>query len=89
MSASTASFQKTVNYQIAPGQPGDRAGHGPECVRAYMATTETVPGTFVINVDTSMLLRVRRPSILLKRLVTPLGLRPVLSRVWLFVAILV
>lgn len=47
-----ASFQKTVNRNIAPGQPGDKAGHGMEVVRAYLATTDLVPGTFAIATDT-------------------------------------
>lgn len=47
-----ASFQKTVNRTIAPGQPGDKAGKCLENVRAYFAATDVVPGTFVINSDT-------------------------------------
>lgn len=47
-----ASFQKTVNRVIAPGQPGDKAGKALENVRAYLAATDVIPGTFVINTDT-------------------------------------
>ena len=46
------SFQKSVNRNIAPGQPGDKAGHGMEVVRAYLAVTNVIPGTFVIATDT-------------------------------------
>lgn len=47
-----APFQKTVGRYIASGQPGNKAGHGPEVVRAYLAVTDVVPGTFVIARDT-------------------------------------
>lgn len=48
----TASFQKTVNRKLAPGQPGNHASQAPRVVSAYLAMTDVVPGTFVVNRDT-------------------------------------
>lgn len=46
------SFQKTINPTIAPGQPGNKANKALENVVAYLAMTDVIPGTFVINMDT-------------------------------------